>query len=195
MNIAGVQQSAKRILENHRNHQWFETTEGVIATYFRNETVLNIYQGLDKSNLYIHSHPFDFTSTIVVGEMRHTRYQFRPEGAVYEFQRRRISGEFFGETERCGLEPLPVERYVAGDTYSILSHEIHSVAPADGTITLVVRDHVTEPSDFASYWPVEKPTKKVRNGSFAARGIAAESLVAEMVGRTLEAWILRREGD
>lgn len=188
MQFEQVRQSVKSVLENHQKHRWYETVDGVIATYFKNETALNIYQGLDRSNPYIHSHPFDFTSTIVTGEMRHTRYRLDPSGDEFQFQRRRITGEFFGATEDCVLEAMPLETYLPGDTYSILSSEIHSVAPVDGSITLVVRDHFTSPTEFASYWPSGKPTKKIENGSFAVRRIAPESLVAEMARLTLKDW-------
>jgi hypothetical protein len=32
------------------------------------------------------------------------------------------------------LDALPLEKYLHGEKYSVLSHEIHSVAPVDGTI-------------------------------------------------------------
>lgn len=188
MKFEEIQESVKRVLENHRNHRWHETVDGVIATYLKNETALNIYHGLDRANLYIHSHPFDFTSRIVTGEMRHTRYRLDPAGVEFQFQRRRITGEFFGETEYCGLEAMPLETYLPGDTYSILSNEIHSVAPVDGTITLVVRDRFTSPTEFASYWPKGRPTQKIENGSFGVRRMAPEALVEELAKLTLKAW-------
>lgn len=175
------------ILRHYQRYEWKDTTEGVFATYFY-YACLNLYCGLDKENKYIHSHPFDFESVIVVGELQHTRYKKSVWGNVYSYQDRKLTGEFIGDVGTCHLLPDPIEVYRPGQCYTVCTPEIHSVDPMDGTLTFVTRRSYTTPTAFASYWPEGKPTAKVGDGSFALRTQSKEEVLKLAVEKTLDTW-------
>lgn len=144
---------------------------------------------LDKENRYVHSHPFDFESVIVHGELRHTRYLRAEWGECFRFQQRKLSGEFTGEEAGCLMQAQPLEVLRPGDRYTVISNEIHSVDPDDGTVTFVTRRFHTRPEGFCSYWPEGKSTPKVGDGSFA-RPESQEDALRKAVEFTLERWKL-----
>ncbi len=65
----------------------------------------------------IHDHPFDFTSTIIAGEMTNTRYEEDPLGVEYSRVRYPPSDEDARTTDRVSLS-ADVTTFKEGGSYS-----------------------------------------------------------------------------
>lgn len=132
-----------RILDRATDLEWSVQGLGMLRHYLTPEVRLHIWlhRFMVPNVTVIHSHPWDFRSYIVSGEVRQHRYTL---GA---------SGEPFTEqTIRCGAgacvmtQPKPVflfagslEVYRPGHWYEQEADEIHFSSPVDGTVTLVER--------------------------------------------------------
>ncbi len=91
----------------------------------------------------IHDHPFDFTSTLVVGEIVNTRFVEDPEGAEYLRERYRPGEEGERRADTVRLRGVP-ETLRAGDRYRQVAHELHDSRQVPGTVTVLHFDHVVD---------------------------------------------------
>jgi hypothetical protein len=84
----------------------------------------------------IHDHPYDFTSTIIAGELTNTRYQEDPEGD--EYVRFRYSpgaeGERRSDAARLASRATTITE---GNQYRQLAHELHASWQQPGTVTAI----------------------------------------------------------
>src|SRR5689334_3753815 len=95
----------------------------------------------------VHDHPYDFTSTVVVGELVNTRYVEDPSGPEYrreryspgnEDDRRADAGRLVGTSETLR----------GGDRYQQLAHELHDSRQLPGTVTVLHFDrHLDDPTE------------------------------------------------
>ncbi len=84
-----------------------------------------------------HSHPWDFTSTVMHGAITHTRFRFLP--AIYDAG----MGDYGSGPEYSGgmiVQSASVERITetirAGESYAVAAHEYHLVTAVEpGTVT------------------------------------------------------------
>jgi hypothetical protein len=89
--------------------------------------------------LPVHDHPFDFTSTIVAGEMTNTRYVEDPAGETF-VRTRYTPGTEDDEDARVvdsvRLRAQP-ETFSPGECYGQLAHELHDSRQVPGTVSIM----------------------------------------------------------
>lgn len=93
----------------------------------------------------VHDHPYDFTSTIVVGELTNTRYREDPAGDQYVRFRYSPGAEELRRSDTVTLSAAAT-RFTEGGRYRQLSHELHASRQLPGTVT-VIRCSWVEPCD------------------------------------------------
>ena len=84
----------------------------------------------------VHDHPFDFTSTVVAGEMTNTRYEEDPAGVEYHRTRYTPPTEDLRRVDTVRLSGTPTT-VSAGEYYSQLAHELHDSRQVPGTVTII----------------------------------------------------------
>ena len=84
----------------------------------------------------IHDHPFDFTSTVIVGGLINTRYVEDPTGIEYRRHRYWPGEEDARRTDSVRLVGSETT-FSPGDRYGQVSTELHSSHPTPGTVTLI----------------------------------------------------------
>lgn len=84
----------------------------------------------------IHDHPFDFTSTVVVGELVNTRYVERAAGGEYVRERYVPGNEHHRRVDTVRLEGTATT-LGEGECYSQLAHELHDSRQVPGTVTII----------------------------------------------------------
>ncbi|HET6963950.1 MAG TPA: hypothetical protein VFH58_04200 [Acidimicrobiales bacterium] len=84
----------------------------------------------------VHDHPYDFTSTVIVGELTNTRYREDPAGD--EFVRFRYSPglEDLRRSDTVRLSPTR-EIFTGGQQYRQLAPELHGSSQLPGTVTVI----------------------------------------------------------
>jgi len=86
----------------------------------------------------IHDHPFDFTSTVVVGEMTNTRYDEDPSGVEYCRLRYNPPNEDARRADTVRLSGTATT-FTGGRQYSQPAHELHDSRQLPGTVTIIRR--------------------------------------------------------
>jgi hypothetical protein len=84
----------------------------------------------------VHDHPFDFTSSIIVGEMTNTRYEERDSGVEYIRTRYSRADEDIRRTDTVKLSAV-ASTFTEGDHYSHLADELHDSRQVPGTVTII----------------------------------------------------------
>lgn len=148
-----------RILKNPHEAVWTAQGFGMLRTYLGDDKVwrLNVWHSaLAVENVStIHDHPWDFTSWIVAGKLRNTRFL---SGNVFDYPYRGMkikTGEGGGPVGKEGARRMgacPAEDYQAGDTYSQLWDEIHKTSCSDGAVTLNKRGRVGDGEHAHVFW-------------------------------------------
>jgi hypothetical protein len=92
----------------------------------------------------VHDHPFDFTSTIIAGEMTNTRYQEDASGVTYTRWRYSPADEDGRRGDAVTLSAT-AKTFREGDCYSQLAHELHSSCQVPGTVTIIRRSFKEAP--------------------------------------------------
>jgi hypothetical protein len=84
----------------------------------------------------IHDHPYDFTSTIIAGEMINTRYEGDPAGTEFTRFRYVPSDENSRTADTVRLSGTATT-YKGGDSYQQLSPELHDSCQQPGTVSII----------------------------------------------------------
>lgn len=84
----------------------------------------------------IHDHPYDFTSTVIVGELTDTRYVEDPSGTEYVRERYRMDDEDDRRADTVRLVGTPTVMR-AGDQYRLAADELHDSNQVPGTVTVI----------------------------------------------------------
>jgi hypothetical protein len=159
----------KKILENPSGFDWTLQGLGMLRTYIgSNDLRLHVWDSRfafpDVSTM--HTHPWNFHSLIVAGEVRQVRFVNpeviggTPPSKVFK-QQEILCGVGGGPVEGQGpkivhFSSLSEEVYREGDVYSQLAHEIHSSYPVDGTVTIIEREMLDDTEHAFVYWDVDK---------------------------------------
>jgi hypothetical protein len=93
----------------------------------------------------IHDHPYDFTSTIIAGEMTNIRYEEDPAGQEYVRFRYPPSDEAARESDIVMLSSTATA-FTGGDQYFQIAHELHASWQQPGTVTAVRCSWVEAPT-------------------------------------------------
>ncbi len=129
----------RTILEHAEDYPWRMQEIGLLGLRLddRREYRLHVWDpssGVGEPP--VHDHPFDFTSTIVVGEMTNTRYEEDPTGVEYRRVRYRPSNEDARTSDTVRLSGVATT-FTAGGCYSQLAHELHDSRQLPGTVTII----------------------------------------------------------
>lgn len=135
-----VQQALVRtILEHPLGHPWRLQGIGLLALRL---------DGLRRHRLHvwdpdvcegdppIHDHPYDFTSTVVVGELANTRYVEDPAGDEYRRERYTPGDERERRTDLVRLVGTSTT-IRAGHRYHQVAGELHDSRQTPGTVTII----------------------------------------------------------
>ncbi len=93
----------------------------------------------------IHDHPYDFTSTIIVGEMTNSRYQEDPAGDAYVRLRYPPGAEVERQSDRVRLSSTATA-FGEGDSYVQRAPELHASRQLPGTVTAIRCSWVDAPT-------------------------------------------------
>jgi hypothetical protein len=130
--------------------------------------------GLTPETGMVHTHPWDFTSRIVVGQLRNQRYRWQRSGPDVirdGWCRAEITPGPGGHFDAAGpsghdsrrfgnLVKLPLENngcsYGPGGTYSQTHDEIHHTEYVDGTVTINRRERGSLPDRAFTFWKSDR---------------------------------------
>jgi hypothetical protein len=129
----------RTLLEHAADHPWRLQGIGLLALRLddRREYRLHVW---DPDGCIgdppVHDHPYDFTSTVVVGELVNTRYLEDPNG--HEYRRERYAPDDEND-RRADLVRLvgTSTTLVPGDEYHQHAAELHDSRQAPGTVTII----------------------------------------------------------
>jgi hypothetical protein len=145
----------ENILRHPTEFDWSVQGLGMMRVYLAPQVRLHVW---DRALLVpgaspLHTHPWDFASTVVAGRMVNARFT---EGAGEEWNKVTIKcGEnacTVGEAEVVRLLAGPYEIYGETAKYQQKSTEIHWSQPEDGTVTIVERVVKGDPDHASVYW-------------------------------------------
>jgi hypothetical protein len=94
--------------------------------------------------LPIHDHPYDFTSTIIAGELTNTRYEEGPAGDEYVRFRYSPGAEAGRRADAVRLSSTATT-FAEGSEYRQLARELHASGQQPGTVTAIRCSWVEEP--------------------------------------------------
>lgn len=95
----------------------------------------------------VHDHPYDFTSTVVAGELTDTTWVEHPDGQGFRRERYRLDAEDDRAVDEVRLLATPrVLR--AGEAYARRAAELHDSRQVPGTVT-VIRCTWHEPTELS----------------------------------------------
>jgi len=84
----------------------------------------------------IHDHPYDFTSTIIAGELTNIRYEEDPSGDEYVRFRYSPGAEDERRSDALRLSSTSTT-LTQGNDYRQLAHELHASGQQPGTVTAI----------------------------------------------------------
>jgi hypothetical protein len=157
---AALKAAIQAILEHPLGYEWTAQGLGMLRLYLPGPENMRLHvwdSFLAVPNVsMIHTHPWNFASYVVAGEVRNTRWT---EGEGEAYHKSSIvcgqGGCMFGAAANVRLHPRPAEAWAEGQGYTQWADEIHSSAPEDGTVTLLRRSvPAGRSADQAFvYWP------------------------------------------
>jgi len=129
----------RSILEVPAGRRWVMQDIGLLAVWLddRRQYRLHLWDAASAvGDPPIHDHPFDFTSTVVAGEITNTVYEESPSGVEYQRERYSPHDEQGRITDTVRLAGSST-RVAAGQTYNQAAHQLHCSSHTPGTITIL----------------------------------------------------------
>jgi hypothetical protein len=129
----------RSILEHPHGRSWRMQELGLLGLWLDDERAyrLHVWDGLAPGGEPpIHDHPFDFTSTVIAGELVNTRYVEHADGAEYLRERYTPPDEDERRADTVRLVGAS-ETLRAGAIYHQLARELHDSRQTPGTVTLL----------------------------------------------------------
>jgi hypothetical protein len=139
MDLSGMQALVHAILRHPDDHAWRMQEIGLLGLRLddRREYRMHLWDPTHMTgDPPVHDHPYDFTSTVVVGEMTNTRYEVDPLGVEHRRIRYSPTDEDSRRSDAVRLSGTPTV-YEAGDEYAHQAHELHASAQLPGTVTII----------------------------------------------------------
>lgn len=186
----GLKVSIHQILQSaERIEGWSLQGLGMLRLYLSREIRLHVWDGRHAASDAdtIHTHPWNFVSYVVSGEVRQFRYQEwrTPTDATRAFKKQVIrcgpGGCAVGEPELVHLYRNDLEVYRACQSYQQTANEIHESFPVPGTVTVIERAFNGDTEHANVYFDGETW------GSAEPRPATSEE-VASIVGLALRRW-------
>src|SRR5215207_9815263 len=140
------QAQVREILEDALDHPWRMQDIGVLGLWLddRRTSRLHVWTPDDAiGDRLVHDHRFDFTSTVVVGELVNTRYVEDPSGQEYVRDRYAAGNE---DDRRADMVRLvgTSETLRAGARYRQVASELHDSRQLPGTVTVLHFDEMVD---------------------------------------------------
>ena len=131
----------RTMLEHAEDYPWVMQEIGLLGLRLDDEREYRLHVWDARSNSGeppIHDHPFDFTSTVIAGEMTNTRYEEDPLGVEYHRVRYTPPNEADRSSDTVRLSGIATT-FPAGTQYHQLAHELHDSRQLPGTVTIIRR--------------------------------------------------------
>ncbi len=131
----------RTILEHAEDYPWVMQEIGLLGLRLDDKRRYRLHVWDPTSSIGeppIHDHPFDFTSTVIAGEMTNTRYEEDPLGVEYRRVRYTPPNEADRRSDTVRLSGTPTT-FTAGSQYHQLAHELHDSRQLPGTVTIIRR--------------------------------------------------------
>ena len=141
MDISMDQALVRMILEHAADYPWTMQDVGLLGLRLddRREYRLHVWDpGSCVGDPPVHDHPFDFTSTVIVGEMTNARYEEDSAGVEHRRIRYSLADEDTRTTDTVRLSHTATT-FAAGDQYTQHAHELHDSRQLPGTVTIIRR--------------------------------------------------------
>jgi hypothetical protein len=84
----------------------------------------------------VHDHPYDFTSTVIAGQLTNTRYRESPTGEAFVRFRYPPGREDLRRSDTVALSSTATT-ITEGGEYGQLAHELHTSGQLAGTVTAI----------------------------------------------------------
>jgi hypothetical protein len=129
----------RNILEHASDHSWRIQDIGILSLRLDDQRTYRLHvwdpDGAT-SDPVVHDHPYDFSSTVIVGELVNTRYVADPGG--HEYLRERYSPGNEGDRRADTVRLVGTsELLCAGAEYRQSAHELHDSRQIPGTVTVL----------------------------------------------------------
>jgi hypothetical protein len=131
--------AVRSILEHATDHPWRVQGIGLLALWLddRREHRLHVWDPDEAvGEAPIHDHPYDFSSTIVVGHLVDTRYTEDPAGDEYRRERYSPTDEEDRRVDTVRLAATTAA-FGPGDRYAKRAAELHDSRQDPGTVTVI----------------------------------------------------------
>jgi len=173
----------RKVLENPHDRLWTVQGFGKMATNITENARLHVWDRVlvEPRVPAIHSHSWDFKSTILAGRMRNLRFR-EIDGVTWNRILVSSAGAVMGPTERAALTELPLDIYGEGESYVQTSEEIHLSLPEDGTATLVEWQRESPERLMRIFWRGNRPWE----GAKPRRATAEE--IRNVTQNVLDTW-------
>lgn len=181
----------QKILQGRSAYDWSVQGLGMLRMYLSDYLRLHVWDRRLRAPgvSAIHSHPWAFQSSVVVGEIQNVRYIEEPVRDYGDFYyRSKIlcgpGGGLLDSPERVSLALHSVGVIRGGQAYSQEAADIHESRPSDGTVTLCFRKlDLCHNKDHASvFWPAGE-----QFGSAEPRSATREE-ANDVITRSLVRW-------
>lgn len=152
----------KKILTNPLNYEWELQGFGMLRLYLDKEIRLQVWSKKyqTKNVSIIHTHPWNFKSTIICGQMTNILYSEKefPQYKENNFYKSRIltgkNAKQFNTKEVCLIESKRTS-YKPNECYYHDKTEPHKTEFIDGTVTIIERSNRSKENHAYSYWEIE----------------------------------------
>lgn len=150
----------KNILEHASAYKWSLQGLGMLRLYLSDEVRLHVWDSRYAAGpkvAKLHTHPWNFTSFVVAGEVTDVRYEeIKNVEPNYEYVTIKC-GPGGGAT--CEKKPIALrwsntKVIPVGSDYATHRLAIHESRPLDGTVTLVKRTFVADKDHANVYFPL-----------------------------------------
>jgi hypothetical protein len=136
-----TQALVRTILEHAEDYPWRMQDIGLLGVTLddRKEFRLHVWDPTCcdfEDDPPIHDHPYDFTSTIIAGEMTNTRYEEDQAGTAFTRFRFAPGNERGRTADTVHLSGVGTT-YTAGGRYQQLAHELHDSRQLPGTVSVI----------------------------------------------------------
>jgi hypothetical protein len=133
----------RNILEHAADYPWRVQNIGVLALWLDDQRSYRLHVWDPEAAIGdppVHDHPFDFTSTVIVGELVNTRYVDDPGGR--EYLRERYSPGSENERRADTVRLVGASATLPADArYHQHAHELHDSYQVPGTVTVLHFDN------------------------------------------------------
>lgn len=175
----------RAILEQPTAFDWSLQGFGMFRLYLSREARLHLWDPrfAVENVSTLHTHPWDFTSTVIAGRIEDHVYRIEP-GDPTHVEQRIVCGSggcAVGEPGAVRLVPAFVRSVRAGESYTLRSDEIHESRPEPGTVTIIRRTFKADTEHANVYHPIGTPWVSAEPRKAAAAEVISMAEIARAV--------------